>query len=95
MIKGLALITVLLALLATQTTSTTEWDDWNIYTSTHYSEVHAISIPSVPTNFQRYADTSNSTYGSRKNQYRYNYSYTVGGSVCNIYCGPRSFLTTV
>ena len=95
MIKILALI-ALLAFVSHATEGAT-WVAWNNNAAANYSAVHSISLPSSPSGFTRYVDTTQaqSSYGQRPNQYRYTYDNIVAGTTCNFYCGPRSFLTVV
>jgi hypothetical protein len=45
----------------------------------------------VPSGFTRYVDSTNSSYSTRANQYKY--TANIFATTCSIYCGPRSFLT--
>ena len=93
MIKSFLLVTLLLCLATSQQGNT--WSSWNSYAAANPAIVGAYTKPAKPDGFNRWTDTTTTqgSYSTRVNQYRYTYSLALSGSVCNVYCGPRSFLT--
>jgi hypothetical protein len=93
MIKSFLLVTLLICLASSQGK---DWASWNSYAAANPSVVSAYNKPTKPAGFTRWTDntTAQSSYTVRANQYRYTYPLALSGSVCNVYCGPRSFLTT-
>jgi hypothetical protein len=87
------LVTLLLCLATSQQGNT--WSSWNSYAAANPAIVGAYTKPAKPDGFNRWTDTTTTqgSYSTRVNQYRYTYSLALSGSVCNVYCGPRSFLT--
>ena len=93
MIKSFLLVTLLVCLATSQQGNT--WTSWNSYAAANPAIVGAYTKPAKPDGFNRWTDTTTtqSSYSTRVNQYRYTYNLALTGSVCNVYCGPRSFLT--
>jgi hypothetical protein len=93
MFKGFLLVTLLLCLASSQGNT---WNSWNSYATANPTIVAAYNKPAKPAGFTRWTDTTatQSSYANRANQYKYTINLALSGSVCNVYCGPRSFLTT-
>lgn len=87
-------ILLICAIVCFAQTESVDWVNWNNFASANNQLVHSYAQPNLPANFVRYVDNTltQNTYNSRANQYRYMVTHPTFG-VCNIYCGPRSFLT--
>lgn len=91
MIKSFLLVTLLVWLASTQGNT---WSSWNSWATANPTIIGTYTKPAKPDGFTRWTDTATAqnSYKSRPNQYRYIYSAGMFGE-CNVYCGPRSFLT--